>query len=117
MNKYRRFVVYPIKHGDTSSFGIVEYDKGNEIAGRYGVYVGPASHTDIFREYSKFIIGLLECDEQAIVQSYHRTITKKRHEFPRLRYAVRSEVKRFSYCYHAARIAQITQTNMHEIIN
>jgi len=116
VNKYRRFVVYPIKQDNVSSYGIVEFNREGEIVGRYGNYVGAGSHTDIFREYSKFILTRLEDDEQAIVQSFHRTMSKKRWEFPRLRYSMNNELKRYSYCYHAARLAQITQTNTHETV-
>ena len=116
MNLYRRFIVYPIKENDLASVGIVEVNREEEIVGRYGLFIGPASQTDIFRHYSKFILERLEVDEIAVVHSFHLSIKKKKYEYPRLRYDVREGVKRYSYCYQAAMWAHTTQANTYETI-
>lgn len=111
-----RFAVYPIKETGKSSVGIVEFNRENEIIGRYGIYIGNGSHTDVFRTYSKFIMERLEDDEQCVVQTFHQTVRKKRWEFPRLTYVVIKDIKRYSYCWKAAKVAQVTHTETHEIM-
>lgn len=116
MNRYRRFVVYPIKQDDLASVGIVEINREEEIVGRHGLFIGPASQTDIFRHYSKFILERLDIDEIAVVHSFHLSIKKKKYEYPRLRYDLREGIKRYSYCYQAAKWAHMTQVDTHETI-
>ena len=116
MTKMRRFTVYPIKKDDISSVGIVEFNTEKEIVGRYGLFVGQVSQTELFRTYSKWIIDRLVDDEQAVVHSFHQVLWKKGFEFPQLHYFVRDEVKKYSYCWEIARLAQITQASMYETI-